>query len=187
MSIWNDLRYAGRTLRREPAFALVATLTVALGIGANTAIFSIVNGVLLRPLPYAEPDRLVALREVVPEVAQTYPTLPVSARHFTEWRQRLHSFERMSAIDPGSATLTSSREPEQLDSMRVSADLFRTIGVRAAVGRTFVDGEDQEGKNGVAVLSYSLWQRRFNPRPPPPRSPLRRRSTSPQKHTRRNS
>ena len=162
MSTWNDLRYAGRTLRREPVFAAVAVLTVALGIGANTAIFSIVNGVLLRPLPYAEPDRLVALREVVPAVAQTYPTLPVSARHFTEWRQRLHSFEGMSAIDPGSATLTSSREPEQLDTMRVSADLFRTIGVHAALGRTFVDGEDQEGKNGVAVLSYSLWQRRFN-------------------------
>ncbi len=162
MNTWNDLRYAARTLRREPVFATVAVLTVALGIGANTAIFSIVNGVLLRPLPYAEPDRLVALREVVPAVAQTYPTLPVSARHFTEWRQRLDSFERMSAIDPGSATLTSSREPEQLDSMRVSADFFRTIGIHAAIGRTFVDGEDQEGKNAVAVLSYALWQRRFN-------------------------
>jgi putative ABC transport system permease protein len=162
MSIWNDLRYAGRTLRREPAFALVATLTVALGIGANTAIFSIVNGVLLRPLPYAEPDRLVALREVVPAIAQKYPTLPVSARHFVEWRQRLHSFERLSAIDPGTATLTSSREPEQLDLMRASADLFQTIGVHPAIGRTFAAGEDQEGADGLAILSYSFWQRRFN-------------------------
>jgi putative ABC transport system permease protein len=165
MSIWNDLRYAARTVRREPAFAAVATLTVALGIGANTAIFSIVNGVLLRPLPYAEPGRLVVLREVLPAVAQTYPTLPVSARHFTEWRQRLHSFERMSAVDPASATLTSSREPEQLDLLRVSADVFQTLGVRAALGRTFVDGEDQEGKDGVAILSHSLWQRRFNSNP----------------------
>jgi len=165
MSIWNDLRYAARTLWREPAFTTVAVLTVALGIGANTAIFSIVNGVLLRPLPYAEPDRLVALREVIPAVAKTYPTLPVSARHFVEWRQRLHSFERMSAIDPGTATLTSSREPEQLDIMRVSADLFETVGVHAAAGRTFAAGEDQEGKDDVAILSYSLWQRRFNSDP----------------------
>ena len=162
MSIWNDLRYAVRTLRREPAFAAVAILTVAFGIGANTAIFSIVNGVLLQPLPYIQPDQLLALREVIPEVAQKYPTLPVSARHFVEWRQRLHSFERMSAIDTGSVTLTSSREPEKLDMMRVSADLFRTLGVHAAMGRTFADGEDQEGADGVVIISYELWQRRFN-------------------------
>jgi putative ABC transport system permease protein len=165
MSIWNDLRYAARALRREPSFAVVAILTVALGIGANTAIFSIVNGVLLRPLPYLQPDRLVALREVLPQIAQTYPTLPVSARHFVEWRQRSNSFERMAVIDPGSATLTSERQPEQLDIMRVSADVFQTIGVRAALGRTFLDGEDQQGKGAVAILSYALWQRRFNADP----------------------
>ena len=165
MSTWNDLRYAARTLWREPGFAVAAILTVALGIGANTAIFSIVNGVLLRPLPYAEPDRLVSLREVMPAIAQTYPTLPVSARHFVEWRQRSKSFERMSVVDAGSATLTSAGEPEQLDIMRVSADAFRTLGVRAAIGRTFLDGEDQEGRAGVAILSHALWQRRFNADP----------------------
>lgn len=162
MGAWNDIRFSARALWREPVFAVVAILTVALGIGANTAIFSIVDGVLLRPLPYADPDRLVALREVLPAVAQTYPTLPVSARHFVEWRQRTKSFERMSIIDPGSATLTSSSEPEQLDIMRVSADLFQTLGVRAALGRTFTGGEDREGASGVAILSHSLWQRRFN-------------------------
>src|SRR5579871_4240164 len=161
MSTWNDLRHSARALLREPGFTAVAVLTVAFGIGANTAIFSIVNGVLLRPMPYAEPDRLVALREVMPAIAQTYPTLPVSARHFVEWRQRTHSFERLSIIDPGSATLTDAREPEQFDIARTSGDLFRTLGAGALLGRTFLDDEDQEGKQGVAVLSYSLWQRRF--------------------------
>jgi len=159
---WNDLRYAARTLRREPAFAAVAILTVALGIGANTAIFSIVNGVLLRPLPYAEPARLVALREVVPSVARSYPTLPVNAWHFLEWRKRTKSFERLSVTDPGTVTLTGGREPEQLDSMRVSADMFQTLGVSAAMGRAFVEGEDLDGHDGVVVISHGLWTRRFN-------------------------
>lgn len=165
MNTWNDLRYSARTLLREPGFAAAAILSVALGVGANTAIFSIVNGVLLRPLPYAEPDRLVALREVVPALAQTYPTLPVSARHLVEWRQRTSSFERLSAMEPDSVTLTGGSGPEQLDAMRVSADMFRTLGVQAVVGRTFLDGEDQEGKSDVAVLAYSLWRRRFHSDP----------------------
>jgi predicted permease len=165
MSTWTDLRHAARTLVREPGFAAVAILTVALGVGANTAIFSIVNGVLLRPLPYAEPDRLVALREVVPAIAKTYPTLPVSAAHFVEWRRRTRSFERLSAMEPGSMTLTGSGEPEQLDAMRVSADMFQTLGVHPLLGRSFLEGEDQEGRNGVAVLSHALWRRRFHSDP----------------------
>ena len=165
MRLWNDLRHAARALRREPAFAVLAILTVALGIGANTAIFSIVNGVLLRPLPYAEPDRLVALREVMPAMAQIYPTLPASARHFVEWRQRTKSFERLSAVDQSTATLTSGGEPERIDVLRTSADLFRTLGVRAARGRTFLEGEDQPGREGVALLSDSLWRRRFGADP----------------------
>ena len=162
MSIWNDLRYSARMLLREPGFATVAILTVALGVGANTAIFSIVNGVLLRPLLYADPDRLVALREVVPAMAQTYPTLPVSARHFTEWRQRATAFERLSAVQTGAATLTGAGEPEQLDIARVSADLFDTLGVKPVLGRAFAAGEDQAGRDAVAVISDSLWRRRFH-------------------------
>ncbi len=165
MTIWNDLRYSMRALRREPGFAAAAILTVALGVGANTAIFSIVNGVLLRPLPYAQPERLIALREVVPAMVQTYPTLPVSARHLVEWRARTTSFERLSAMEQGTVTLANGAEPEQLDSMRVSADMFRTLGVQAALGRTFLDGEDQEGHSDVAVLSDSLWRRRFHADP----------------------
>ena len=165
MNLWDDLRYSARSLRREPGFAATAVLTVALGIGANTAIFSVVDGVLLRPLPYSQPERLVGLREVVPAFAQTYPTLPVSARHFVEWRQRTHSFERFSVIDPASATLTAAGEPVQLDILRVSADLFRTLGVEARFGRTFADGEDQDGHDRVAVISDSLWRERFHSDP----------------------
>jgi putative ABC transport system permease protein len=162
MNPWNDLRSSARILLHEPGFAALTILTVALGVGANTAIFSIVNGVLLRPLPYGDPDRLVALREVVPAIAQTYPTLPVSARHFTEWRQRLSSFERLSAVDTGNGALTGAGEPEQLDIARVSADLFETLGVQPAMGRTFVRGEDQSGHDRVAIISDSLWRRRFS-------------------------
>lgn len=161
MNLWNDLRASGRILLREPGFAVVVILTVALGVGANTAIFSIVNGVLLRPLPYGDPARLVTLREVVPAIAQTYPTLPASARHFTEWRQRATSFDHISAVDPGSAALTGAGEPEQLDIARVSADLFETLGVQPALGRAFAKGEDQPGRDRVAILSDSLWRRRF--------------------------
>ena len=113
MSFLTDLRDSSRILRHEPGFAAVAILTVAVGIGANTAIFSIVNGVLLRPLPYSDPDRLVTLREVVPQLAETYPTLPVSAHHFTEWRKRSTSFAHLSAIDPSSMTLTGGECPPE--------------------------------------------------------------------------
>src|ERR1700690_1378668 len=164
MSIWNDVRHSFRALGREPGFAAAAILTVSLGVGANTAIFSIVNGVLLRPLPYAAPDRLVALREVVPAFAKMYPPLPVCVHHFVEWRARTKSFERLSVMDPTTTTLGDG-QAEQLDAMRVSADIFRTLGVQAALGRTFVDGEDQEGHNGVAVLTDSLWRRRFHADP----------------------
>ena len=162
MSVWKDLRHAARMLRREPGLGAVAILTVALGVGANTSIFSIVNGVLLRPLPYTDPDRLVVLREVIPAMAQTYPTLPVSARHFTEWRLRTTSFERISAAQVGTAALTGAGEPEQVDIARVSANLFDTLGVRPRLGRTFAGGEDQSGRNRVAVIADSLWRRRFH-------------------------
>lgn len=162
MPIGADLRIAARMLLREPAFATVAILTIALGVGANTAIFSIVNGILLRPLPYADPGRLVSLREIVPAVAHTYPTLPVSARHFTEWRQRTASFERLSALQPGSAALTGLGEPMRVDVVRCSADLFDTLGIKPALGRSFAAGEDQAGKNRVVILADSLWRRVFH-------------------------
>jgi predicted permease len=138
---------------------------LALGIGANTAIFSIVNGVLLRPLPYRDPARLVSLREVIPAVAATYPTLPASARHFTEWRQRCSSFSSLSLMDLTSANLTGAGEPERLEMARISANLFDTLGVQPSLGRGFITGEDSEGRDRVVVISNSLWTRRLNSDP----------------------
>jgi hypothetical protein len=117
---------------------------LALGIGANTAIFSIVNDVLLRALPYREQARLVALRKIIPAAAATYPTLPASARHFTEWRQRCSSIESLSAISSGTGNLTGAGEAERLHMAKVSANLFETIGVHPRLGRGFIPGEDSE-------------------------------------------
>ena len=161
MALWGDIRQAVRTLAQEPGFAALSILMLALGIGADTAIFSVVNSVLLRPLPFEEPGRLVALREVIPAIASTYPTLPVSARHFTEWRARCSSFEALSAISQGTLNLTGTGEPEQINAARVSANLFDTLGVRPRLGRAFTDGEDAEGRDRVAVISDGLWRRRF--------------------------
>jgi len=165
MNLWNDLRYSYRSLLREPGFTAVAVLTLAIGIGANTAIFSVVNGVLLRPLPFTNPDRLVVLREVMPAFAQAYPTLPASAWHITQWQQRAKSFEGLAAVQTGSLALTGSGEPELLDSMRVSSSMFDVLGVVPALGRASLPGEDREGKERVALLSHSLWRRRFNADP----------------------
>ena len=158
----HEFRQTFRALRREPGFTVLAVLTVALGIGANTAIFSIVNGTLLRPLPFAEPDRLASIRLTMPAIAQTYPTLPVSAPLFLEFRERAASFERLSAIHTGSSALTGAGEPEQLDTARVSANLFDTLGVRPSLGRGFLPHEDQQRGHRVAVITDSLWRRRFN-------------------------
>lgn len=165
MAFRDELRYAVRVLAREPWFAGLCVLMLALGIGANTAIFSIVNGVLLRPLPYRDPARLVSLREVIPAIAATYPTLPASARHFIEWRQRCSSFSSLSVMDQGSANLTVIGEPERLQVARISANLFDTLGVQPSLGRGFMTGEDTEGRDRVVVITDSLWKRRFSADP----------------------
>ncbi len=165
MSMFHDLRQSFRALKREPGFAALAILTVALGIGANTAIFSIVNGTLLRPLPFAQPDRLVSIRATMPAIAQTYPTLPVSAPLFLEFREHATSFERLSAIHSGGIGLTGAGEPEQLAAARVSANLFDTLGVRPRLGRGFLPHEDQQPGHRVAVITDSLWRRRFSADP----------------------
>ena len=165
MVLVNELRYAIRTLQREPRFAVFCVLMLGIGIAANTAIFSIVNGVLLQALPYREPARLVTLGEVIPAVAATYPTLPVSARHFTEWRRSSSSFESLSAISTGTSNLTGIAEPERIKSARVSASFFETLGARPELGRGFLPGEDIEGQDRVVVISDALWKRRFQADP----------------------
>ncbi len=160
-----DLRHALRSLLKEPGFAALSVLMLGLGLGATTVVFSLVNGVLLKPLPYPEADRLVTIREVIPRIAHLYPSLPVNAAHFVAWRKECPSIEAMSVFEPTAVNLTGSGEPERLDAALVSANMFRVLQVRPALGRDFRDGEEQDGNDTVAVLTDGLWRRRFHADP----------------------
>ncbi|MEO8126797.1 MAG: ABC transporter permease, partial [Bryobacteraceae bacterium] len=159
------LRYAFRNLTRDRAFSVIAILTLALGIGANTAIFSLINGVLLKPLPYPDADRLVTIEEQVPKVAAQFPSFPVNGRHFLEWRKQSRAFDQFAAIDSRRLTLTGAGEPEQIATAMVSANLFSMLGVQPALGRGFVESEDRPGHQQVVVITDSLWRRRFSADP----------------------
>src|SRR6202789_3531905 len=150
-----DLRYGLRTLRKNPAFTAVAVLTLALGIGANTAIFSVVNGVLLRPLPFRDPSRLVLIAE-----KSSFPIISTSYENYLDWRDQSQSFESMEATRAGSVTLTGAGESARLDARMGTAGLFPMLGINAQIGRTFLPEEDRAGGTPVALLSYGLWQRR---------------------------
>jgi predicted permease len=157
-----DLRYAGRTLRREPSFTLVVIATLALGIGASTAIFSVCNAILLKPLPYPQPDRLVMLWEQ----GRNTPPSRVSAANFVDWRAQSHSFGQMAAINPSvDYVLTGRGEPQRLAGAAVSADFFSLLGTQMGAGRYFSRGEDEPGGSHVAILSYGAWFRTFGGRP----------------------
>ncbi len=156
-TLLQDLRFALRQLRRAPVFTFVAVLTLALGIGANSAIFSVVNAVLLRPLPYRDPDRLVLLSERTPR----FPLLSVSYLNYRDWRDQGTSFEAVGAVRNTAVTLTGDGEPERLPAQMATANLFALLGVQPAVGRFFSAEEDRKGAAGVALISYGLWQRRF--------------------------
>ena len=160
-ALFNDLRYAVRSLRRTPGFTIAAVLTLAIGIGANTAIFSIVDHVILRPLAYEDPDRLYVVHEVVPRLAHIAPAIPVSANHFLEWKRGTNAFESMALLGDISLNLTGVGEPEQFVGARVSADLFPMLGVRAQLGRVFLPEEDEVGRDRVVMLDDALWRRRF--------------------------
>ncbi len=157
----NDIRYALRTSAKNPGFTAIAIATLALGIGANTAIFSVVDGVLLKPLEFREPGRLVAIHEAVPKFSKIAPRVPVNAMHFLEWRRSVHAFEGLAMIGGSTLNLTGTGEPERLNGARVSSSLFPMLGVQAALGRTFREEEDQPGRDRVVVLSDGLWRRRF--------------------------
>jgi putative ABC transport system permease protein len=148
-----DLKYGLRMMRREPGFASIAVLTLALGIGANTAIFSVVNAVLLRPLPYRDPARLVTVLHD--------GWKPVAPANFLDWREQSQSFESIAAAQSWNLTLTGLDRPEQLNVLQTSVEMFHLLGVDAALGRTYGAGEDQPGREHVVVLSHGLWQRRF--------------------------
>jgi predicted permease len=148
-----DLRYGLRTMRRAPGFTAVAVLTLALGIGANTAIFSVVNAVLLRPLPYHDPARLVTVLHD--------GWKPVAPANFLDWREQSRSFESIAAAQSWNLTMTGRDRPEQLNVLQTSAEMFHVLGVDAALGRTYGAGEDRPGHERVVVFSHRLWQRRF--------------------------
>ena len=154
-----DLKFGTRILLKQPGFTLVAVVTLALGIGANTAIFSLVNSILLRPLPFREPDRLVRLIQASPKLG--LPTWGVSQADFNAYREQNRSFETIALYNNTATNLTGEGEPERLPVASVTADFFKVFGVNPQLGRTFVEGEDAAGRNNVCVVSHAFWQRRF--------------------------
>ena len=154
-----DVRFGFRTLRTSPSFTIVAILTLGVGIGANTAIFSFVDGVLLKPLPYASADRIVRVLEKPP--GDPDARNGISTLNFLDWQRQNSVFQYMAAQTGGSVTLTGVNNPVQLRGARMSAHFFDILGARAVLGRTFAPDEDQPGKNRVAVLSHSLWTTQF--------------------------
>ena len=162
-SLLHDIRYSFRRLGKSPAFTLVVILTLALGIGANTAIFSVVNTVLLRPLDYAEPGRLVTIEHFYPSLSDL--KAPVSVPGFRDYQQRGRSFESMAVETGWAANLTGVGEPTRLQAARVTGRYFGTLGVPALLGRSLQPGEDSAGREHVVVLGYGLWQRLFGGEP----------------------
>ena len=158
-AFWQDLRYGARMLLKKPGFTLIVVITLALGIGANTAIFSVVNAVLLRPLPYEESERLAVLYETNPQ--QGRDQMSVSYPTFNDWRAQSQSFEQLAAFRSGGMILTGKEEPSRVQVMLASADLFALLRVKPQRGRTFLPEEDKAGGAPVVVISHAFWQRQF--------------------------
>jgi putative ABC transport system permease protein len=158
-TLFQDLRYGARILLKQPAVTLVAVVTLALGIGANTAIFSLVNSILLRPLPFRDPDNVVLLMQASPKLGLS--SWGVSQADFAAYRDQNRSLETIALYNRTAINLTGEGEPERLPMTSVTADFFKVFAVNPLLGRTFVEGEDTQGKNLVCVISYAFWQRRF--------------------------
>src|SRR6185437_2883901 len=160
-SLRHILPYAIRTWLTSPVFTAIAILTMALGIGANTAIFSVINAVLLRPLPYPNAEQLVKIWETEPQLDNA----PVAPADFLDWRQQSQSFEQLAAYRSQTFNFTGGQEPERVRGARVSANFFSLLGIQLTLGRSFSEDEDQQGRNQVLVLSDELWRRRFGSNP----------------------
>jgi putative ABC transport system permease protein len=154
--LWQDLRYGARMLLKRPGFTLIAVITLALGIGANTAIFSVVNAVLIRAFPYREADRLVIVWETIRGEQNT-----VSPANFFDWQDQNSIFDGMAAYADTRVNFIGDGEPEEIPAQRTTANLFSVLGVNALLGRTFVEEDGKPGQNNVAVISFGLWQSRF--------------------------
>jgi predicted permease len=159
------MKHVLRVLAREKGFTAFAVLTLALGIGAVTTIFSVVDSVLLKPLSYADPGRLYAASESARQLADTYPRLPVNAAHFHSWLKQCRSCESGALLDTAAFNLTGEGEPERIDGVRCTWRLFQVLGVRPQLGRTFLESDDQPGDNKYVVITDSLWRRRLNADP----------------------
>src|ERR1044072_2535170 len=162
-SLLQDVRFSFRLLLKKPGFTLIVVLALALGIGANTAIFSVVNAVLLRPLPYKSPEHLVWLRETCP--LNDIQDEPASPPNYMDWKTQAESFEDMGALVSTMLTLTNNGEPARIPSVYVPDGFFSVLGAEARIGRTFTPEEDSPGNSRVVVLSNNLWQRRFGADP----------------------
>jgi len=158
-TLYQDFRYALRLLRKSPGFAVAAVLTLALGMSANTVMFSVLNTVLLRPLPYPQPDRLVQIWETDARRGDMHNT--VSPYNFLDWRSQSQSFEQMATYEYNSVVLTGQKAPVRLSALFVTASFFDVMKVSPLKGRKFLPDEDQPGKPRVAVLGYGAWQRHF--------------------------
>jgi putative ABC transport system permease protein len=162
-TFFQDVRFGLRMLRKNAGFTLVAVLTLALGIGANTAIFSLVNTVLLRPLPYPEPERLVLLRQSYAQ--RGLPFMPISQANYVTYREQTKSYEGLAAYTRTEFNLSGLAEPERISAAQVSANFFDVFGVQPVLGRVLRPGEDAPGRRQLALLSNGYWQRRFGGRP----------------------
>jgi len=160
-TLWQDLRFGARMLLKQPGFTLIAVLTLALGIGANTAIFSVVNAVLLRPLPFAEPERLVWLWDTQPQL----PTAPASLPDFLDWKGQNQSFEHLAAFQSGSMFLDTGDGMRDTHVGLVTPETFALFRVSPILGRTFTDEETLPGRFRVAVLGHAMWRSRFGSDP----------------------
>ena len=160
-TVWQDIRYGMRTLRKAAGFTTVAVLTIALGIGATTIMFAVVDAVLVRPLPYKDPEKLMFLTEAY----QRRPGMSLSFPNFTDWRNQNTVFSSIAAYQPSSFTLTGSGLPEQLEGRYITHDWFQTLGITPVVGRDFLLQDDRPAAEPVVILSHGLWQRRFGADP----------------------
>src|SRR5438445_8845205 len=162
-SLFSDIRYAVRNLIKRPGFTAIAVVTLALGIGANTAIFSTINALLIKPLPFPDLDRLVAIWDKAPSRGVEHNE--VALANYLDWRAQNHSFEQLALYRWWSTNLTGGDTPERIQAFLVTANFLDAVSVKPIRGRNFSEEENQPGKDQLAIITYSLWQRRFGGNP----------------------